>query len=146
MVVKIYIEYFQLCLVSFSCSTPICQNLLFGVTTTDGKFYTRTFPQYASDNWLGHATEIGAEGWNDFKFLFFHPDGTLYGVLNDKFYKGSPPDGESAKDWVAKATIVGMLDGMASSSCSSVLKECSMAFTTTGFTRGSRQHTAVTTG
>ncbi|KAL9985276.1 hypothetical protein ACROYT_G007656 [Oculina patagonica] len=104
----------QLCLlmsvfgtINCCCSVPICQNLLFGVTTSDGKFYTRTFPQYASDSWLGHALEIGSEGWSDFKFLFFHPDGTLYGVLNDKFYKASPPDFVSAAEWVAQATIIG---------------------------------------
>ncbi|KAK2567214.1 Tachylectin-2 [Acropora cervicornis] len=100
---------FHLCLLfsvfgAIAC-TPACENLLFGVT--GGKLYSRTPPQYGSDNWLGSATEIGTAGWNDFKFLFFHPDGTLYGVLNDKFYKGPIPESSSAEDWIAHATLIG---------------------------------------
>ncbi|XP_078363500.1 uncharacterized protein LOC144647587 [Oculina patagonica] len=86
--------------------SSVGENLLFGVF--GGKLYARTPPKYASDNWIGSATVLGSKGWDDFKFLFFHPDGTLHGVLlNGKFYKGPPPDGSSAADWVAKATIVG---------------------------------------
>lgn len=80
---------------------------LFGVVKGDGKFYTRTPPQCASPNWLGTAKEIGMESWNDFEHLFFHPDGTLYGVLNDRFYKGPPPQGSSATAWVNQATLIG---------------------------------------
>ncbi|KAL9981919.1 hypothetical protein ACROYT_G010683 [Oculina patagonica] len=101
---------FQLCILVSVFGTITCssvgENLLFGVF--GGKLYARTPPKYASDNWIGSATVLGSKGWDDFKFLFFHPDGTLYGVLlNGKFYKGPPPDGSSAADWVAKATIVG---------------------------------------
>ena len=80
---------------------------LFGVVNDDGKFYMRTPPQRASPDWLGTAKEIGTEGWNDFEHLFFHPDGTLYGVLNDKFYKGPPPQGSSATAWINQATLIG---------------------------------------
>ena len=77
---------------------------------TDGKLYARTPPQYANDDWLGSTTELGTggtEGWNDFQFLFFHPDGTLYGVWNDKFYKGPLPEGISATDWINQAILIG---------------------------------------
>ena len=82
---------------------------LYGVVN-DGKFYERHPPQYASDNWLGSATLIGSGDWNSFQFLFFHPDGTLYGVHNDRFYKGPPPKAtgtDAAQDWMNTATLVG---------------------------------------
>ena len=66
----------------------------------------RSPPQCASPDWLGTAKEIGPDGWNDFEHLFFHPDGTLYSVLNDKFYKGPPPQGSSATDWFNQATLI----------------------------------------
>ena len=64
---------------------------LFGVAKNDGKLYRRIRPQNSADNWLGRAKLIGGGGWANFWHLFFHPDGTLYGVLNNKFYKGKPP-------------------------------------------------------
>nr|5C2N_A Chain A, Beta propeller [Enterobacteria phage L1]5C2N_B Chain B, Beta propeller [Enterobacteria phage L1]5C2N_C Chain C, Beta propeller [Enterobacteria phage L1]5C2N_D Chain D, Beta propeller [Enterobacteria phage L1]5C2N_E Chain E, Beta propeller [Enterobacteria phage L1]5C2N_F Chain F, Beta propeller [Enterobacteria phage L1]5C2N_G Chain G, Beta propeller [Enterobacteria phage L1]5C2N_H Chain H, Beta propeller [Enterobacteria phage L1]5C2N_I Chain I, Beta propeller [Enterobacteria phag len=41
-----------------------------------------------------------------FKFLFFSPDGTLYGVHNDKLYKGTPPTSDN-DNWLARATLIG---------------------------------------
>ena len=32
-------------------------------------------------------TLIGNSGWDDFQFLFFDPEGILYGVYDDKLYK-----------------------------------------------------------
>ena len=94
------------CLDSFSTGNT-CQDL-FAVVNT-GKFYKRHPPQYASDNWLGTAKLIGGGGWTNFKHLFFHPDGTLYGVWGNKFYKLPPPisSSASARDWVTEATLVG---------------------------------------
>ncbi|XP_078363202.1 uncharacterized protein LOC144647292 isoform X2 [Oculina patagonica] len=83
---------------------------LFGVVNDGrfaGNFYKRTPPQCGSPNWLGTAKPIGIGGWNDFNHLFFHPDGTLYGVWDDKFYKGPPPEGSSAFDWKTKASLIG---------------------------------------
>ena len=55
-------------------------------------------------SWLGEATLMGNGPWNKFKSLFFHPSGDLYGVYNDKIYKGTPP----AQDgWLARATLIG---------------------------------------
>ena len=91
------------CIVSFSTANA---QKLFGVVNNDGKFYSRNRPQYASDNWLGTATLIGGGGWANFRHLFFHPDGTLYGVENDKFYKAPPPT-EASQNWMAEATVIG---------------------------------------
>ena len=77
---------------------------LFGVK--DGKFYVRSPPTFAKDDWLSSATEIGSGGWGAFSHLFFHPDGTLYGVMNGKFYKGPPPSC-SSDNWIANATLIG---------------------------------------
>ena len=77
---------------------------------TRGKLYARTRPQYGRDKWRRSATKIGTAGkesWTDFQFLFFHPNGTLYGVWNDKFYKGPPPERSSAADWIDQATLIG---------------------------------------
>ena len=79
---------------------------LFGVVN-DGKFFKRTPPQCGNPDWLDTAKPIGTEGWNDFKHLFFHPEGILYGVVRDKFYKGPLPDGSSSTEWINKATLIG---------------------------------------
>lgn len=79
---------------------------LFAVTH-GGEFYKRAPPQNASDCWMASATQIGSTGWNDFQHLFFHPDGILYGVMDDKFYKGPPPKGSSSDKWIAEATLIG---------------------------------------
>ena len=72
-----------------------------------GKLYANSPPSHAHSCWMASASEIGKTGWEDFRHLFFHPDGTLYGVLNDKFYKGRPPSGSSSEDWIANAELIG---------------------------------------
>lgn len=72
-----------------------------------GKLYANTPPSHAHGCWMASASEIGTTGWEDFRHLFFHPDGTLYGVFNDKFYKGRPPSGSSSEDWIANAELIG---------------------------------------
>lgn len=79
---------------------------LFAVTH-EGEFYKRGPPQNASDCWMASISKIGSGGWNDFHHLFFHPDGILYGVVNDKFYRGPPPRGCSSEEWVEQATLIG---------------------------------------
>ena len=87
------------------CFSTMAQQDLYGVTK-DGKFYKGTPPQDASDSWLDRADYIGYGDWKDFRHLFFHPDGTLYGVLNGKFYKAHPPL-YATDNWLARATLVG---------------------------------------
>ncbi|CAH3182426.1 unnamed protein product [Porites evermanni] len=72
-----------------------------------GNLYANTPPSHAHSCWMASASEIGKTGWEDFRHLFFHPDGTLYGVLHDKFYKGRPPSGSSSEDWIANAELIG---------------------------------------
>lgn len=79
---------------------------LFGVTH-GGQFYKGIPPENVSESWLTSAKEIGFTGWADFSHLFFHPDGTLYGVLNNNFYKAPPPEGRMVESWIIEATLVG---------------------------------------
>ena len=89
----------------FSASCPV----FYGVA--NGKLYNvYPQPQFPKDHWIGSVTELGSTGWNDFKFLFFHPDGTLYGVLNGRFYKGTIREGASSTEWIAQATLIGTGD------------------------------------
>ena len=70
------------------------------------KVLQRAPPTCSDDNWQGSATVIGRSGWSAFQFLFFDPQGTLYGVLNGKFYKRSPP--VSGDDmWIQSSTMIG---------------------------------------
>lgn len=94
---------FLVCFSAMSCRD------LFGVTHS-GEFYQGDPPESPSGNWIASARQIGTTGWADFSHLFFHPDGTLYGVVNDKFYKAPPPNspmGSSAKAWTSRAALIG---------------------------------------
>ena len=79
----------------------------FYAVTYGGEFYKGTPPESASASWMTSAVRIGTTGWADFRHLFFHPDGTLFGVVNDKFYKAPPPKGSSSEEWIAQATLIG---------------------------------------
>lgn len=47
-------------------------------------------------------------GWKDSRFLFFDPDGILYGVYNGKFYKRHPLGFPGTDpDWLGTASLVG---------------------------------------
>ena len=102
-----YFGYALICCIF--CFSIVHAQELFGVVEENGKFYKRIPPQHSGDSWLGTATLIGDGGWADFKHLFFHPDGTLYGVLHGKFYKGPlPSSATSRQSWIAnEATIIG---------------------------------------
>nr|ABL61250.1 Lib2-H7 homo-oligomeric lectin [synthetic construct] len=43
---------------------------------------------------------------SNFKFLFLSPGGELYGVLNDKIYKGTPPTHDN-DNWMGRAKKIG---------------------------------------
>ena len=89
------------CFVFFSSGFP--RQDLFAVVN-EGQLYKRYPPQNATDNWLATAQLIGGAGWAYFQHLFFHPDGTLYGVWWDTIVKGPPPTSPS-QYW--QPTIVG---------------------------------------
>ena len=123
----------------------MAQQDLYGVTK-DGKFYKRPPSQDSSDSWLDRADYIGYGDWKDFQHLFFHPDGTLYGVLNSKFYK--------AYILRCMPLIIGSLaprwsvavDGMSSSFSSLTRRECCMGSQVISFTSGFLQLTVKTAG
>ena len=56
----------------------------------NGSLYKAHSQTNGCKNWLGEATLIGTDRWENFKFLFVHPSGDLYGVKDDKLYKGTP--------------------------------------------------------
>ena len=70
------------------------------------KFYKGQPPSCSSDHWIGKATLIGHAGWDSFKFLFFDPDGVLYGAKDGRFYKRAPPTC-SDDNWQGSATVIG---------------------------------------
>lgn len=74
------------------------------------KFYRGSVPSSASDreDWLAHATEIGARGLNAFQHLFFDHQGKLYGVKGGAFYKGNPPTySHDMYSWLRSAELLG---------------------------------------
>ncbi|XP_078363502.1 uncharacterized protein LOC144647591 [Oculina patagonica] len=90
------------------------QGILYGVEKGSGRFHRRIPPTDPTDNWLGLSTLIGTGGWNDFYFPYFmptadSPDGELYSVYKDKFYKGPPPTpgSGSSDNWLGSATMIG---------------------------------------
>lgn len=93
--------------ISFRADGPSPQHSveLFGVTN-DGEFYKRYPPQNKKDSWLGSALKIGTSGWDNFQHLFFHPDGTLYGVWDGRLHKGPPPT-ITDLNWLNGATLIG---------------------------------------
>ena len=50
--------------------------------------------------------ELAVKGWSAFKFLFFNPEGILYGVENGKLHKRGPPTAPD-DDWLATSTVTG---------------------------------------
>ena len=49
--------------------------------------------------WIEHATNIVIGGWADFKFLFFGPDGYLYGALENGPFLKAPPPTRGSDNW-----------------------------------------------
>ena len=116
---------------------------LFGVK--DGKFYVRSPPTFAKDDWLSSATEIGSGGWGAFSHLFFHPDGTLYGVMNGKFYKGHLLHVHLTTGSLMPRLLV-KGDGIRLSFFSLIQMACFMVPRTECFTKELHQHAVTTIG
>ncbi|XP_020615472.1 tachylectin-2-like [Orbicella faveolata] len=79
-----------------------------------GVLYHRIPFESYTDDWQNSMIEIGDSGWDEFFFLFFHPDGDLCVVPpNERQYAGqlvkatplSSPITQ-AQDWLANATLV----------------------------------------
>lgn len=83
-----------------------------------GAFYHKIpFENYTED-WKSSMIQIGESGWNEFYFLFFHPDGDLCGVPKGGQYafqlvKAPPPTSSATlqQDWVINAKLVNQHDG-----------------------------------
>ncbi|XP_069832347.1 tachylectin-2-like [Dendropsophus ebraccatus] len=66
----------------------------FYCTTHSGDFYKGPPPENENVPWFyDRATKIGRGNWQ-FLALLFHPNGNLYGVINNKLYFGPPPTDE----------------------------------------------------
>ena len=63
-------------------------------------------PTDPHDNWIRSATLVGSGGWSVIQFLFFDPQGILYGVQNGKFHQRSPP-AYASDNWLGSATLIG---------------------------------------
>ena len=78
----------------------------------NGQFRRATPPTHSGDNWASRSTLIGTGGWQNFKFLFFDPNGMLYAlpVSKGNLLTGSPPvSGSGHSDsWCAKANVIGL--------------------------------------
>lgn len=89
--------------------TSILPSRRYLICVMNDKFYKGPSPQGSSAReWINQATLIGNVGRRCFQFLFFDPDGILYGVYKSKFYKGLPPGfpGTDPK-WLGIASLVG---------------------------------------
>ncbi|XP_071988759.1 uncharacterized protein [Engystomops pustulosus] len=75
----------------------------------DGDLYRGPVPSNRDEDWFSTARRVGRREWRDFKILFFHPNGELYGVTNDgAFYKGPQPDNEKVPWLLGQATKIGV--------------------------------------
>ncbi|KAJ1211554.1 hypothetical protein NDU88_006912 [Pleurodeles waltl] len=73
------------------------------------EIYKGPMPTNPSKNWFQDtAKRVGKTDWGRFKRLFFHPDGTLYGVTHEgELYKGSPPTNENVSWLYTQANKIG---------------------------------------
>ncbi|OCT99121.1 uncharacterized protein LOC108719446 [Xenopus laevis] len=57
-----------------------------------GQLYVGNMRSRRNQNWFRCSRRIGRRGWNQFKFLFFHPNRLLYAVTySGQLYRGRPP-------------------------------------------------------
>ncbi|KAM4807614.1 uncharacterized protein WCC33_004942 [Rhinophrynus dorsalis] len=62
--------------------------------------YRGCMPSCQYHDWFCGAKRVGRGGWQQFKFLIFHPNGLLYGATKrGEFYMGPPPDDENVS-WI----------------------------------------------
>ena len=78
---------------------------------SDGSgFYHKIPCENYTEDWKGSMQQIGKSGWNEFQHLFFHPEGDLYGVVEDtkQLVKAPPPSNPSTEqsEWRKAATVV----------------------------------------
>ncbi|OCT96536.1 hypothetical protein XELAEV_18008740mg [Xenopus laevis] len=72
-----------------------------------GELYVGNMQSSATQDWFRCATRVGRCGWNQFKFLFFHPNGLLYAVtFSGELYRGPPPTNQ-CQSWRRTATKIG---------------------------------------
>ncbi|XP_073518770.1 uncharacterized protein [Phyllobates terribilis] len=70
----------------------------------NGDLYTGPLTSNKDTDWFCAARRVGKCGWDEFKIIFFHPDGTFYGATcNGDLYKGPKPNNENVcwRDCVA---------------------------------------------
>ncbi|XP_068122375.1 uncharacterized protein [Hyperolius riggenbachi] len=64
--------------------------LLYVVRGAD--LYRGPVPASFKQNWFDEAQQVGKNNWDQFKSIFFHPNGHLYAVTSfGEFYEGPPP-------------------------------------------------------
>ncbi|XP_069832391.1 uncharacterized protein [Dendropsophus ebraccatus] len=74
----------------------------------EGDLYRGPLPSKKDVDWFSVARRVGKCEWNQFKVLFFHPNGELYGTTNDgDFYKGPQPSNENVPWMYGEATKIG---------------------------------------
>ncbi|XP_068130215.1 tachylectin-2-like [Hyperolius riggenbachi] len=74
--------------------------LLYVVRGAD--LYRGPVPASFKQNWFDEAQQVGQNDWDQFKSIFFRPNGHLYAVtLFGKFYEGPPPTNK-LETWKAK--------------------------------------------
>uniref|UniRef100_A0A8C5PPI6 Tachylectin 2 domain-containing protein n=1 Tax=Leptobrachium leishanense TaxID=445787 RepID=A0A8C5PPI6_9ANUR len=76
---------------------------------TRGKdLYRGPMPSDANADWFSIAKRVDTVDWDKIRFIFFHPDGTMYAVTNNgAFYKGPPPDNDKVSWLYRVATKIG---------------------------------------
>ncbi|XP_073518765.1 uncharacterized protein [Phyllobates terribilis] len=59
-------------------------------------------------DWFSIARRVGKCEWSEYKIIFFHPNGDLYGTTKSgEFYKGPQPDNENVPWTYGQATQIG---------------------------------------
>ena len=84
---------------------------------SDGALYHKIPFESYNEDWHNSTKQIGYPGWQNFSFLFFHPDGDLCGVPKSgqsafKLVKAPPPSiaFTDQQDWVDGATSVALFN------------------------------------
>ncbi|XP_069488446.1 tachylectin-2-like [Ambystoma mexicanum] len=74
------------------------------------QLFTGPIPSNPSKNWLLDVARcVGKNDWRRFKFLFFHPNGSLYAATHQgELYTGPPPTNENVPWLYTEATKIGL--------------------------------------
>ncbi|XP_069460524.1 uncharacterized protein [Ambystoma mexicanum] len=60
------------------------------------ELYRGAMPSCEGKNWFQAAMRVAKSGWDEFRFILFHPNGTLYAATHDgDFFSGPPPTNEN---------------------------------------------------